>query len=135
MEPVTLHAICDVDIARNVAQILLQRELYVRNTCQFTTGWRYGRLEPMDIVTLTELGLLLHVLDRPAVLLLRQPHVRRREWHRLRRIPRRIDIHDTGHRIHGRYRSPISAPRSTVGKRDSSSSASAALKASATFCR
>lgn len=57
MEPVTLHAICDVAIARNVAQIRLQRELYVRNTYQFTLGWRYGRLEPMDIVTLTEPGL------------------------------------------------------------------------------
>ncbi|HET7864015.1 MAG TPA: phage tail protein, partial [Burkholderiaceae bacterium] len=54
---VTLHVICDVAIARNVAQILLQRELYVRNTYQFTVGWRYGRLEPMDIVTLTEPGL------------------------------------------------------------------------------
>jgi hypothetical protein len=70
------------------------------------------------------LSLPLHALDRPAVLalpvlglvlqldmlLLRQRHVLRREWHRPCGIPRCINIHDTGRRIHGLHRSPISAP-------------------------
>jgi hypothetical protein len=57
MEPVVLHAICDTSIARNVAQTILQRELYVRNTYEFTLGYRFCRLDPMDIVALTEPGL------------------------------------------------------------------------------
>lgn len=57
MEPVVLHAICDTSIARAVAQTILQRELYVRNTYEFTLGYRFCRLEPMDIVSLTEPGL------------------------------------------------------------------------------
>lgn len=52
--------ICDLDIARNVAQAALQRELYFRNTYSFTIGWKYFRLEPMDIVAITDplLGLV-----------------------------------------------------------------------------
>ncbi len=54
MEVVQCHAICDLDVARRFAQILLQRSLYQRNTYEFTVGWRYARLEPMDIVSLTD---------------------------------------------------------------------------------
>lgn len=46
--------ICDLSIARRVAQAALQRELYYRNTYSFTVGWKYARLEPMDIVSLTD---------------------------------------------------------------------------------
>lgn len=54
MEPVEAHAICDANVARSVAQTILQREAYGRNTYEFTVGWRFGRLEPMDIVSLTD---------------------------------------------------------------------------------
>lgn len=57
MAPVKLHCICDAAIANLVAQILLQRALYIRNEYEFNLGWRYCRLEPMDIVTLTDSGL------------------------------------------------------------------------------
>lgn len=35
-------------------QLLLQRRLYVRNEYEFELGWKYCRLEPMDIVTITD---------------------------------------------------------------------------------
>ncbi len=41
-------------IARHAAQLRLQRLLYVRNEYEFTLGWKYCRLEPMDIVTITD---------------------------------------------------------------------------------
>jgi hypothetical protein len=55
--------ICVPSIGRDVAQTVLQRELYVRNTYEFTVGWRYARLEPMDIVALTDP--LLHFANLP----------------------------------------------------------------------
>lgn len=60
MEQLVAHEICDPAVARTVAQTILQRVLYVRNVYSFTLGWKYGRLEPMDIVALTDpaLGLL-----------------------------------------------------------------------------
>lgn len=48
------HWICDAGIARNVAQYLLQRSLYVRNTYTIKLPWNFDLLEPMDIVTLTD---------------------------------------------------------------------------------
>lgn len=63
MEQITAHAICDPDIARSVAQTILQRVLYVRNVYKFKIGWRYGRLEPMDIVGITDAKLAL--VDQP----------------------------------------------------------------------
>ena len=56
-EPIKAHQICDIAVARNVAQLLLQRELYVRNTYSFKLGWKYAILEPMDLVTVTDLAL------------------------------------------------------------------------------
>lgn len=56
-EPVKLHAICEPAVARHVAQLLLQRALYVRNHYEFRLGWRHALLEPMDLVTLTDSGL------------------------------------------------------------------------------
>lgn len=53
-DPETLGDICDPVVARNVAQLTLQRSLYIRNTYRFKLGWRFCLLEPMDIVTLTE---------------------------------------------------------------------------------
>ncbi|MBU3640022.1 phage tail protein [Polynucleobacter sp. AP-RePozz3-80-G7] len=51
---VKLHGICDPVVANKVAENIKQRVLYIRNTYEFTLGWRYSRLEPMDIVTLTD---------------------------------------------------------------------------------
>ncbi len=60
MSTVTAHSICSPAIGRFVAQQILQRQLYIRNVYSFTLGWRYGRLDPMDIVAITDakLGLV-----------------------------------------------------------------------------
>lgn len=44
-------------VANTVAWLTLQRGLYTLNTYEFRLPWRYCRLEPMDIVTLTHAGL------------------------------------------------------------------------------
>jgi hypothetical protein len=41
-------------VARLVAQNLLQRIFYIRNTYEFQLSWRYCYLEPMDVLTLTD---------------------------------------------------------------------------------
>jgi hypothetical protein len=51
--PIAMHAICDQAVAVAVAQMVLQRTLYIRNTYEFTLGWRFCLLEPMDVVTIT----------------------------------------------------------------------------------
>lgn len=56
-DPVAMHGICDLTVARAAAQLLLQRELYIRSTYTFKLDWRYCLLEPMDLVTLTDVGL------------------------------------------------------------------------------
>ena len=54
MSPIQCYWICDASVAALVAQNILQRSLYIRNTYQFRLGWKYCLLEPMDLVTLTE---------------------------------------------------------------------------------
>ena len=56
-DAVSMHGICDAKVANHVAQLLLQRALYVRNEYEFKLGWKYCLLEPMDLVTLTDEGL------------------------------------------------------------------------------
>ncbi len=56
-DPVKMHGICVGQVAQTVAQIELQRALYIRNLYKFRLGWRYCLLEPMDLVTLTDSGL------------------------------------------------------------------------------
>ncbi|WP_310646845.1 phage tail protein, partial [Limnohabitans sp.] len=51
---ISLNGITDAQVARLVAQQILQREIALRNTYEFTLGARYARLEPMDYVTLTD---------------------------------------------------------------------------------
>jgi hypothetical protein len=46
--------ICDPWVARQVAQLVLQREQFVRNTYAFSLPWTRVMLEPMDLVTLTD---------------------------------------------------------------------------------
>lgn len=54
-ELIEMHSICSVSIGRNVAQTMLQRLQGVRNEYTFQLPWKYARLEPMDIVSLTDL--------------------------------------------------------------------------------
>lgn len=51
------HWINDGTVARAVAQLILQRALYVRATYKFRLPWTFALLEPMDLVTLTDAGL------------------------------------------------------------------------------
>jgi hypothetical protein len=53
-DSISLNGITDAQVARLVAQQILQREIALRNTYEFTLGARYARLEPMDYVTLTD---------------------------------------------------------------------------------
>lgn len=56
-DPIKMHAICEASTAKKVAQLVLQRTLYVRNEYEFKLGWKFALLEPMDLVTLTDEGL------------------------------------------------------------------------------
>lgn len=51
---IQLHSICDPEVARLVAQLDLQRSLYIRNTWRFKLSWNFCLLEPMDIVAITD---------------------------------------------------------------------------------
>ncbi len=51
------NEICDSKTAQIVAQLVLHRQLYVRNTYQFKLSFEYCLLEPMDLVTVTDLAL------------------------------------------------------------------------------
>ncbi len=53
-DPVKFDFFCEPKIARHAVQLLLQQKLYVRNEYEFELGWKYCRLEPMDIVTITD---------------------------------------------------------------------------------
>lgn len=53
-DPVKFDFFCEPKIARHAVQLLLQRRLYVRNEYEFELSWKYCRLEPMDIVTITD---------------------------------------------------------------------------------
>lgn len=56
MSTVSLHAIKTASLAKLVAQLILQRNLYYRNHYQFTVRPDYAGLEPMDFVALTDSG-------------------------------------------------------------------------------
>lgn len=49
-----IDSITTVAVARFVAQNILQRDLYIRNTYEWKTSWRFAYLEPSDPVTLTD---------------------------------------------------------------------------------
>lgn len=54
MSSTQINGITSAQVARDVAQLMLQRDLYIRKTYHFRTDMRYMLLEPMDIVTLTD---------------------------------------------------------------------------------
>lgn len=51
---VTLHDICDPSVAHTVAQLILNRVLYIRNKYEFKVPFKYCLLEPMDIITISD---------------------------------------------------------------------------------
>lgn len=48
------NCFCNKTPAATSARLILQRQLYQRNTYRFQVGWQYMLLEPMDIVLLTD---------------------------------------------------------------------------------
>jgi len=54
---ITAHEICDMTVGQTVAQLMLQRALYIRNTYKFKLGEEFCILEPMDLVQLTDSAL------------------------------------------------------------------------------
>ncbi|MBF0400790.1 MAG: hypothetical protein HQL90_08480 [Magnetococcales bacterium] len=62
LDPIKAHEIASPAVARNVAQIILQRSQYVRNTYAFKLGWKHCLLEPTDLVTLTDLTIGLNAI-------------------------------------------------------------------------
>ena len=57
MSSVTAHQICNTSIAQSCAQLILQRNLYIRNKYTFTLPIQYILLEPTDYVTLDDAAL------------------------------------------------------------------------------
>lgn len=53
-QTITAHAITNSTLAMQVAQTILQRNLYIRNTYAFSLGLTHIALMPGDIVTLTD---------------------------------------------------------------------------------
>ncbi|MBF0157717.1 MAG: hypothetical protein HQL57_11080 [Magnetococcales bacterium] len=54
MDPLQAHEITLAGTAKAIAQNILQRSLYVRNSYTFKLGWKYCLLEPGDFVTITD---------------------------------------------------------------------------------
>lgn len=57
MDTVVCTWICDGDVARLVAQLILQRSLLVTGTGRVRLPWAYCLLEPMDLLTVTDAAL------------------------------------------------------------------------------
>lgn len=66
-ETANLHYIHDRDTATSIAYMLLHKNLYVRNRCKFTLGYKYCLLEVFDIVTITDQAL--GYINRPVRIL------------------------------------------------------------------
>lgn len=60
MSVITAHQIADAGVAQAVAQLILQRSVYIRNQYEFKLGWQWIALEPTDIVAVSDsvLGLV-----------------------------------------------------------------------------
>lgn len=57
MATLTFHSITTLAVARQVAQLILQRQLYIRNQFTFSVRADYSLLEPMDLVSITDANL------------------------------------------------------------------------------
>lgn len=51
---ITAHSITTQPVAAQVLNVQLKRAVYQLRTVEFTLGWRYSILEPMDVVTIPE---------------------------------------------------------------------------------
>lgn len=51
---VQAHEVCSQTEGYSIANLMLRRKLYLRNTYQFRLGWRHILLEPMDVVTIND---------------------------------------------------------------------------------
>ena len=52
--PNTIHSVCLAYVAQQVLTVQLKRSVYMLRTAEFTLGWKYSALEPMDLVSLPE---------------------------------------------------------------------------------
>jgi hypothetical protein len=59
-DPIKTNGVCSRTVARTMAQLKLQRDLYIKNTYEFLLPWNFCLLEPMDLVTLTDTKLNLN---------------------------------------------------------------------------
>lgn len=57
MATLTFHSITSGAVAQQVAQIILQRQLYIRAQFTFSVRADYCLLEPMDLVSITDTGM------------------------------------------------------------------------------
>ncbi len=55
-QTVNINGCVTAPVARFIAQNMVQRAYYVRNTYTFKLSWRYCYLEPADLVTLTDVN-------------------------------------------------------------------------------
>ena len=55
-QTVNINGCVTATVARFIAQNMVQRAYYVRNTYTFKLSWRYCYLEPADLVTLTDVN-------------------------------------------------------------------------------
>jgi hypothetical protein len=55
-QTVNVNGCVQASVARFIAQNMVQRAYYVRNTYTFKLSWRYCYLEPADLVTLTDVN-------------------------------------------------------------------------------
>lgn len=57
METLSFHQITSGAVAQQVAQLILQRQLYIRAQFTFSVRMDYCLLEPMDLVSITDTGM------------------------------------------------------------------------------
>lgn len=55
--PLSWHCVCDAGVARAALELRKNRTLFRRNAYRFKLGWQWARLEPMDLVTITDTGI------------------------------------------------------------------------------
>jgi hypothetical protein len=61
-DTLTLKSLCTEAVAQLVANNILDRDVYLKNTFEFTVSWIYDFLEPMDLVAVSDFGLGLNSL-------------------------------------------------------------------------
>jgi uncharacterized phage protein (TIGR02218 family) len=52
--PISAHALCNRDSAVKLSRLIARRNLYSRTVYMVRLGWRFGRIQPMDLLSLTE---------------------------------------------------------------------------------